>query len=249
MGRVIQAYLRGTEENGLTIVNAGGGLDVARNAYAIAYGPMMADRDGRATFPRLAWSLRTLSAEVTDAEGVTRPAQLRWVSAGWGQATFLVPKDATVGSARMTLLCGNGTSLKTDFVIADTAPGFWTGIGCLGPALGTATQILRDGRHMTSPISSCRNGLCETVAIRPATAISTRVRLSGSGFRFAKSPADIDVLIGRQRARVVSYGPGDEPGSDQLTVEILRSTKGLGETDLICHVRGRVANVVRIRVE
>src|SRR5205085_11648712 len=63
-------------------------LDVARNAYAIAYGPIMADRDARAAVPGLAWSLRTLSAEVTDAEGVTRPAQLRWVSAGWGQATL-----------------------------------------------------------------------------------------------------------------------------------------------------------------
>jgi hypothetical protein len=47
---------------------------------------------------------------------------------------------------------------------------------------------------------------------------------------------------------VLSYGTGDAPGMDQLTLAIPASLRGIGETDLIAHVSGRVANVVRIRI-
>jgi uncharacterized protein (TIGR03437 family) len=73
------------------------------------------------------------------------------------------------------------------------------------------------------------------------------VRLLGSGFRNAKA-SDIDIVVGGARARVVSYGPAGQPGIDQVTIEVPASVAGAGETDVICRVKGRIANVVRLRV-
>jgi hypothetical protein len=53
LGRVVQAYMRSTVERGLFVVSTGGGPDVARGGYAIAYGPVMAERDAAGTGPRL----------------------------------------------------------------------------------------------------------------------------------------------------------------------------------------------------
>jgi uncharacterized protein (TIGR03437 family) len=76
----------------------------------------------------------------------------------------------------------------------------------------------------------------------------TRVRLRGSGFRFAGSAANIEVTAGGVRVPVVSFGPADEPGIDQVTIEIPAWMRGLGEVDLTARIHGRIANPVRIRI-
>jgi len=249
MGRVVESHLRSSEERGIFVVSQSGSLDVARGGVALAYGPIMAERDSRSFAPHPPTTLGKLSVQVTDALGVTRQAGIRWASAGWGQLNFLVPVQSAVGPARMTIVREDGTRSSTNITIADTAPGFWTEVSCRGPAVGIATQVFADGRTVMSQISSCKGSDCRTIPVPMTSGASTRVRLAGDGFRYARSASKIEVTIGGVPVRVVSFGPSaGDPGVDQVTVEIPAAMRGLGETDVICHLNGRVANAVRINV-
>jgi uncharacterized protein (TIGR03437 family) len=133
----------------------------------------------------------------------------------------------------------DGSRATANIVIADTAPGFWTGVSCAGPAAGE--QVV-DGT--ASQISTCTTWRCRSLKIAPAA----RVRLLGSGFRNAGAASKIEVTVGGVRAKVVSFGADGRPGVDQVTIEMPRAVEGKGETDLVCRVNGRIANVVRVRV-
>ena len=248
LGRVVQTHLRTAEERGLFVVSPSGGMDLARGGYAFGYGPVMAERDLQSVGPHLPLTLDRNSVQVTDGLGVTRPAELRWVSAGWGQVNFLIPAESAPGPGYMTLLRSDGSSTSVPITIADTAPGFFTDVSCAGPALGSATQMFADGRTSTSSLSSCTAGNCRTHPIPVMAGATTRVRLLGNGFRYARSSDSILVTIGGIRIPVVSFGPTDDPGVDQVTVEIPAAMRELGETDLLSYVNGRVSNAVLIRI-
>jgi uncharacterized protein (TIGR03437 family) len=248
LGRVIEGYLRATEERSIFVVSAGGGVDLPRGGFANGYGPVMAERDALARGSRLPRSLGGIAVHVTDSAGVTRPAGIYWVSAGWGQVNFVVPEESAPGLARMTLVRDDGSRLSTTITIADTAPGFRTGLSCRGAAIGNAIQVFADGHARTTPIAVCEEGDCRALEVPMTRGATTKVRLRASGFRHAANAGDVQVTIGGKRVPVISYGPGDDPGMDQLTVAIPAGLRGLGETDLVAHVNGRVANVVRIRI-
>ncbi len=243
LGRLLEGHLRSTEERSIFVVSAGGGVDLPRGGFANGYGPVMAAHDASAHGPRLPLKLGGISVQVTDAAGVTRPAGIYWVSAGWGQVNFVIPDESAPGRARMTLVRDDGSRLGTNIVIADTAPGFRTGLSCRGAAVGAAVRA-----GVTTPISECRNGDCTTIAVPVTNGQVTRLQLRASGFRHAASSSDIHVTIGGIAVPVVSYGPAADPGMDDVTVALPSSLRNVGETDLVAHVNGRVANVVRVRI-
>jgi uncharacterized protein (TIGR03437 family) len=249
LGRVVEGFLRGAEERSLFVVSAAGGIDVARSGFAIAYGPVMAARDAEAKGPNLPLHLGGVSVQVTDSKGVTRPAQLLWASAGWGQINFVIPAESALGGARMTIVRDDGSRSSAQLTIADTAPGMWTGVSCRGPAEGEAIQTFADGRTVRTPISACGGyGVCRTLPVPMSDGAVTRVILHASGFRYARSADQIRVTVAGRRVRVLAYGPGDAPGKDQVTIELPASLRGSGETDLMCHLNGRISNAVRIRI-
>lgn len=217
IGRIIQAYLRKAAYRGLFVVSASGGLELPRGGFGIAYGPAMG----------------AVAVDVTDSKGVTRPAVLPFSSPAWGQINFVVPREAVAGPGEITVRRSDGTRISAKVAIADTAPGFWTGVSCAGPAAGWSAG---------AKISECEGWRCRALPLG-----SSRVRLMGSGFRNAAA-SEIDVQVGGVPARVVSYGAAGQPGIDQLTIEVPGSVMGQGETDVVCRVRGRIANVVRLRV-
>jgi uncharacterized protein (TIGR03437 family) len=248
IGRIIQAHMRGSVERELFVVSGAGGLDIARGAFALAYGPVMAEHDATAFGPHAPTKLGGISIQVTDALGVTRPAGIFWASEGWGQTNFVIPDASAIGPARMTIVREDGSKTSTNISIADAAPGFVTGHSCRGPAIGTATQLFSDGRTSTSQISACKGFDCRTIAIPVAAGSTTRVRILGSGFRHAASAGAIEMRIAGVRVPVVSFGPSDSLGQDQVTIEIPARLYGIGETDLICHLNGRISNATRIRI-
>jgi uncharacterized protein (TIGR03437 family) len=248
IGRLVQARLRAAEERELFVVSFAGGIDVPRAGFAVAYGPVMAERDSESHGPRLPLSLGGVSVAVTDAKGVTRPAGINWASAGWGQVNFVIPAESAVGPARMTVVRTDGSRTSANLTIADTAPGFRTGISCRGAALGSMTQVFADGRKVQGPISECHSKICAALPVPVESGATTRVRLVGSGFRYAGAASQIEVTVGGKRVPVVSFGSAGEPGMDQLTVEIPAALRGSGEADLVCRINGRIANAVRIRI-
>lgn len=247
LGRIVQAHLRASEERGLFIVSGAGGMDIARGGFALAYGPIMAERDAMQTEPHPPAKLGGISVRITDSAGVTRPAGMLWVSAGWGQTNFVIPSESALGAARMTIVRDDGSSTSANITIVETAPGFITGYSCRGPVLGQATQVFADGHRVVTPISDCKNGRCRTVTVPMADGAATRVRIRASGIRNAVS-AKLEVTVGGMRVPVVAYGPEGDQGQDQVTIEIPQALRGVGETDLVCRLNGRVSNVVRIRI-
>jgi uncharacterized protein (TIGR03437 family) len=249
IGRVIEAHMRGTEERGLFVVSAAGGVDLPRGGYAIAYGPVMADQDSQSKGgPHLPTTLGKLSVEVTDARGVTRRAGIYWASAGWGQVNYVVPAESAPGPAMMTIVRADGSRTSAPITIADTAPGLWAKVSCRGPAKGTFVRSSADGRASGSLLYQCVNGDCKTAPIPVANGSVVTMRLEGSGFRYAASAADIELTIGGIRVPVISYGSSSEAGMDQVTVAIPASLRGLGEADVLCRLNGRVSNPVRIYI-
>jgi len=248
IGRIVQAHMRGSIERELFVVSGAGGMDIARGAFALAYGPVMAMHDARMLGPREPVKLGGISIQVTDARGVTRPAGIFWASEGWGQTNFTIPDASAPGPARMTVVRDDGSQTSANITIADTAPGFVTGHSCRGPAIGRATQVSADGRTVTSDISACKGFDCRTIAIPVAAGATTRVQIRGSGFRHATSASSIEMRVGGVRVPVVSFGSVNSLGEDQVTIEIPSSLYGIGETDLICHLNGRISNATRIRI-
>lgn len=49
------------------------------------------------------------------------------------------------------------------------------------------------------------------------------------GFRHAASTRDIEVVVAGKRVRVLSYGPSEDPGMDQVTVSIPPSMRGVAD--------------------
>ena len=248
LGRVIQAHMRANVERGLFVVSGAGGVAIARGAFALAYGPIMAERDSKGVGLRPPKTLGRIAVEITDAFDVIRPAGILWASQGWGQVNFVIPAESAPGPAHMTIVREDGSSISTNITIANTAPSFLTGHSCRGPAIGSATQAFADGHTSTSPLSFCKKTKCSTIPAPVTSGATTRLRIYGSGFRYAGSAAKIEVTIGGIRVPVVSFGPMGSQGEDQLTIEMPAWMRGLGETDLIAHVDGQVSNAVRIRI-
>ncbi len=248
LGRVVQAHMRSTHERELYVVSAAGGIELPRDGFAIAYGPVMADRDSQAHTVNLPLTLGKLAVEVTDSKGATRTARLFWASAGWGQINFVVPGESAPGPARMTIVREDGSRSSAPITITDTAPGFWTGVSCRGPAMGKVIQTAADGKVTTAPLSECKPGQCRTLPVHVAQGVTTRLSLVASGFRNASSPGKIEATLGGIRVPVVSYHASDYPGTDDVVVEIPAGMPALGETDLICRIDGHVSNAVRIRL-
>jgi uncharacterized protein (TIGR03437 family) len=248
LGRIIQGHLRSVDDRGLFVVSGAGGLDVARGGFALAYGAIMAERDSRAPAHEAPQSLGKISVRITDSLGVTRRAGVMWASAGWGQVNFVIPEESALGPAKMAIVRDDGSTTSTKITIAETAPGFVTGHSCRGPAIGQATQTFAGGRTVNTPISYCEGIECHTIPIPIAAGVSTRVRLQGSGFRHARGASDFEITIAGERVPVVSFGPAGSPGEDHVTIELPQHLRSLGEADLVCRIRGRISNAVRIHL-
>jgi uncharacterized protein (TIGR03437 family) len=201
----------------------------------------MAQHDAKASGSRLPVHLAGIAVQVTDSRGVTRPAGILWASAGWGQVNFVIPDESAIGPARMTVVRDDGSRTIANIAVTDTAPGLWTGVSCRGPASGYVVTA-------RAPISTCESGDCRTIPVALPQSGTTRVVVRGSGFRHAVSAGAIHVTLAGIPVRVVAYGPTNEPGIDQITLEIPPSLRGAGEVDLICHIEGRVSNPVRLNV-
>lgn len=245
MGRTIEGYLRATHERELFVVSGAGGMVVARGAFALAYGPVMADRDAQNAKTVPGTRLGGIRVEITDAAGATRPAGMLWASAGWGQTNFVVPAASATGPAVMRVVRDDGSQAETSLTIADTAPGFVTGHSCRGPAVGS---ILGPGKSAESSLSSCTGGHCQAHTIPMAAGAGTLLRLDVSGVRNTRTKDEIFVTVDGETVRVVGYGAADRQGRDFVTVELPASLRGRGEVDLVCRINGRISNSVRVRI-
>ena len=236
IGEVVRFHLWGGAVRGLFVVNGGGGLLIPRGSIAIAYGPILADRDAHAPSSILPVRLAGVEIRVTDHLGVTRRARMQYASAGWGQANFIVPEECAPGPARIAVTRADGSQSTANAAIVDYEPSLWSAYGTgFGPAIAFAGDVKAFG---------CSRTECRAAPIR-RSAGPVMVRLHGTGFRFAPAGSDVRVTIGGVAATVRAYRATSAPGIDELAVEAPASIRP-GEWDVLCSFNGRLANVVRI---
>jgi cytochrome c peroxidase len=249
IGLQLLAHLWHTDAHGLFTVNGdAGGFLMARGGRAATYGPTMADHETRlkpgASPPT---AMDNISVRITDSLGVARLAPLLYAGAGWSLIHFVVPNDAAAGPAEIAVMRTDGSRSTGAAMIADVAPGLRSATSDgRGAAIGAVTQKLASGMVRTFDTFHCAGYDCQTVPILLAEDVSSTLRLAGSGFRHASSIADFQVMVGEVVVPVLSFGPGDGPGGDQVTVRLTDDLIGYGETDVLMRVRGVLSNVVRL---
>ncbi len=193
--------------------------------------------------------LGKVSVRITDGTGVPRKAELLYVSSGWGQANFVVPARCVPGPALVTVQHSDGTTGSARVTIADVAPGFWTApADGRGPVIAVVRRTVSGKPPRDVQLYECHSGKCSSVAVPFARNGSPVVRLFGTGFRYAADLSDIQVTIAGIRIPVLAFGPAGAAGMDQMTVRLPSRLRGRGEVDLICSIRGRLSNVVRINL-
>jgi uncharacterized protein (TIGR03437 family) len=247
---ILAAYLWNGDPHGLFAVNhVNGGMVLARGALATAYGPTLAEREMTATAGRpLPLRLGNVSVRVRDSLGIARLARLRYTGAGWANITFVVPANAALGPAEVAVVRSDGSSSAGRVIIADVAPGFFTASSdARGAVMGEVVQRSMDGgQTKTFAAAECVRDGCRAVPIPLSARVATTVRLAGSGIRNAGPHAVIRVTVGAIAVPVVSFGPVDDLGRDQVTIQLPAELRGAGETDLTMTVNSVLSNVVRI---
>ena len=244
------AHLWSGDPHGLFAVNhVNGGLVLARGGVATAYGPILAEREATALSGRpLPLVLANVSVRVTDSRGIARLARLLYTGAGWSDVSFVVPVNAAVGPAEVAVVRSDGSISAGRVIIADVAPGFFTAsFDARGAVAGEVTQREAGvGRVRTFATSECAAAQCRAVPIPLSEHVSTTVRLAASGLRNAGPHANVRVTVGGSVVPVLSFGPADDVGRDQVTIQLPLEFKGAGETDLMMTVNGALSNVARI---
>jgi len=236
IGIAVQFHLFQRPIRGLFPIDSStGGFTLARGGISIVYGPTLA-REAAHAKPPLPTTLAGLSVEVTDSRGVARLARLLDVQAGWATLNFLVPEECATGPARITVVREDGSTSSAEVLIEDVVPSLQSAL-----ADGHGVAVAFAG----SPRYALVNGTWRTIPI-PIGRRPTVVRLIGMGVR--RAPArSVQVCVGSGRCVPARwFGPGRDPGVDEILFEAPPEFAALGETDLFLSVGGQTSNVVRI---
>jgi len=245
------SHLWRADPHGLFTVNQpAGGFVIARGANSSAYGRTLAQREAQAHGTHLPLKLGDVTVRVTDSRGVARLAPLSWTGAGWSTINLVIPADAALGPADVTVVREDGSQTRSRIIIANVAPGLWTATqDGRGPVIGQVSQRFTDGGAAQFPSWTCSKGHCQTVPIPLTHRASTSVRIEGTGFRFASSKAAVHVTIDGIAVPVESFGPVPESSLDHVTIRLPDELIGHGEADLLLIADGALSNVVRINCD
>jgi uncharacterized protein (TIGR03437 family) len=209
------------------------------------YGRILAERELASITTPLPTRLGNISIRIRDSRGIARLAPLISTGAGWSYTTFVIPSETAVGPAEVAVVRADGTESTARVVITDVSPALWTAThDGRGPVIGHALRQSLNGKSSAKAAWECPPAGCRTVPV-DFTA-TTRVRLEGTGFRYAGEKSAITVTIDDVPAPVLSFGAMEAPGRDSLVIELPRELRGRGETDLVVRVHGEISNVVRI---
>ncbi len=192
--------------------------------------------------------LGNVAVHVTDSRGALHRARLLYTGAGWANITFVVPANAATGPAEVAIIRTDGSKSSAHILIADVAPGFFSSSAdARGAADGTVTQRPASGGPATTfAASRCDKGACRAIPIPLSEGVVTTLRLAASGLRNAARDARVEVVVAGKPVPVLGFGPADDLGRDQVTIQLPLDLRGAGETDVSMTVNGALSNVVRI---
>ena len=238
---------------GAVSVSAGSycGPQLAPGSIIAAFGTgLAADLQIAATTP-LPTTLGATSVRLRDSANVERLSPLFFVSPG--QVNYLLPEEAAIGPATVTVLNG-ANQFSGSIQVARVAPALFTANadGSGAPA-AIALRILAGGTQITEPVvefDAARNRFVPRPIDLGPEGEQVYLILFATGLRQRSSLAGVAARIGGLPADVAYAGPqGGLVGLDQLNIPLPRTLAGRGEVEIVLLVDNYPANVVRINVK
>lgn len=217
----------------------------------LALGQRPADRtvlDGSATLPTL---LQGASVTITDSLGNLRLAGLLHV--GPASISFVVPDEASLGTAGVIVRRGEAASDPFSIEIAAVAPGlFSANLDGTGTAWAYAIRIDADGKTSFEPATEflAPLGTRNPIPVRLGEE-TDKVYLSLVGTGIRGWQREVKASVGGIDVEVRYIAPHtDRPGYDVIHIGPLpRSLAGSDEVQIVLVADGRASNAVTVSIE
>jgi uncharacterized protein (TIGR03437 family) len=245
VAQVYAAIAAGAPGPVISVSSANGAPTLAAEAIASAYGANLATVTQPASVVPLPTNIGGTAVTVNDANGISRPAELFYVSPT--QVNYQVPPGVASGNATV-MVSINGTPMATGSLpIAAVAPGLYTANATgQGVAAAIVVTIHADGTSAFAYTFQCPAGNCVALPIDLGLDTDQVVlELFGTGIR--GHSGTVTCKIG-SAALTASYAgtQGGYVGLDQLNILLPKSLRGSGAVTVALMVDGQAANAVNL---
>jgi uncharacterized protein (TIGR03437 family) len=191
------------------------------------------------------------TVSVRDSAGVTRNAQLFFVSAG--QVNFLLPNGMATGTATITISSGDGTQSAGTIAVERVAPGLFTA-NANGQGVPAALALrVSNGKQTFESIArldTATNRFVPMPIDLGAASDQVFLVLYGTGIRGRTSLSGVTLKVGGVDAPIsFAQAQGSLAGLDQINALLPRTLSGRGEVDAVLTVDGKSANPVRVQIK
>ena len=231
-----------------SVSSADGSAALAAEAIASAFGANLATAAQQATAVPLPINLGGTSVTVKDANGISRPAELFYVSPT--QVNYQVPPGVASGTASVTVAVNGNPVAAGTARIGTVAPGLYTAnANGQGVAAAIVLTVHANGTSgFVFPFQCPSAGNCAAVPIDLETDTDQVVlELFGTGIRGRGTLAGVTCKIGSTTLPVAYAGPqGAFVGLDQVNVMLPKSLRGSGNSTVLLTVDGQTAKAVTL---
>ena len=218
----------------------------AADSIVAAYGSNLAVGTEVAT-PPLGTTLDGTTVTVTDSLGVTRPADLFYVSST--QVNYEIPDGTAPGPATVTITNKNGTVQTATIQVGTVSPGIFE-LNTSGLVAAWVLPVVNGAQQALQPVYQLNSSNAVVPLPIHVSAANSQFYLEmyGTGIRNAKT---VTVTVGGVSVPVLFSGsaPG-YAGEDQVNIGPLPiSLAGKGNVNILLTADGQVANTVNVTIQ
>ena len=194
-----------------------------------------------------------VSVKVTDSAGVDRLAPIYAVYATSSQVNLVIPGEAAIGPAKLTVTSPLGFTLQSNVNITPTAPAIYTAnmngkgvyAGQVVHAHGDNTQTIESPAIFDSNQNMY---VANPINLGPDTDQVFLV-LYGTGIRHHSSDPGVTATVNGVSATLQMQAQPTYPGIDQINIALPRALVGAGNVNIVVSVDGQTANTVTVTIQ
>jgi uncharacterized protein (TIGR03437 family) len=222
---------------------------LSAEALAAGFGTNLATVIESAPTLPLPIDLGGTSVQVQDAMGISRDAEMLFVSPG--QLNYQIPPGVATGTATVTVLLNGAPVAFGTANIANVAPGvFAANANGQGVAAAVILRVKANGTQTYEPLSTFdpvqKKFVAAPIDLGPATDQVFLV-LFGTGIRNRSSLQAVAATIGGVATPAIYAGvQGAFIGLDQINLPLARTLIGRGQVNVVLTVDGMDSNTVTI---
>ena len=169
-----------------------------------------------------------------------------------GQMNLLVPENAALGPAILTVFRFDGTRYRENVRIEAVAPALFSANADGRDVAAAVALRVRNGVQTYEPVATYDSVQKRFVSVPidlGPEGDQVFLLLFGTGVRGRSALDKVTVKVGGVDAPVGYAGAQGLVGLDQINVELPRSLVGKGEVDVLLTADGKIANTVRINIK